>query len=315
MQGGVLRLLLLLGAARRSAAADGYGSFVRNTIPDTATRVVGIDAQSGQPAPAPAPQRRGSKDDQKRQEKEAQHAKFKSGELPLCTVSDLECGTCYSASAHTWDVSLVEKRALKDVDPALIIKTISSETPLHIVADPASASKLRLLQEPGAWRQAFNELNPTLPGVASGELDWQFGDTATRWGNMAGSQPHTDGHNDNCQPLFHYQVAGKKRFFFHTHHNTTATRDFKHLVGAGFISDSVYVVDITAGDLLVFVNWLMPHGIEYVEQGSESYSGRLDLKGNFDALRDVWKTDAFHKERCGDVGCTIHPRITRCFTP
>ena len=155
MQGGVLRLLLLLGAARISAAADGYGSFVRNTIPDTATRVVGIDAQTGQPAPAPAPQRRGSKDDQKRQEKEAQHAKFKSGELPLYTVSDLECGTCYSASAHTWDVSLVdeekrfqvEKRALKDVDPALIIKTISSETPLHIVADPASASKLRLLQE------------------------------------------------------------------------------------------------------------------------------------------------------------------------
>mmetsp|Transcript_28864 Transcript_28864/g.92485 ORF Transcript_28864/g.92485 Transcript_28864/m.92485 type:complete len:220 (+) Transcript_28864:1492-2151(+) len=55
--------------------------------------------------------------------------------------------------------------------------------------------------------------------------------------------PHTSSHS-TCKPSFHLQTSGRKRWVFHTHHNSSAARAFSHRLGAAIVSDRVYHTEL-----------------------------------------------------------------------
>ena len=229
------------------------------------------------------------------------------------SVSALDCKTCYAPTAVAWDLELTapeRRHAVPELDAAglrcavaaavaaesnggggedggapsplwPLLELIASETPVLLRGAVPAAPAARLANASEDTRVTHPAVVAALPDLSAAGLDWRL---STHWGCKSdrydtadcgahrGARPHTDGRG--CAPLFHVLVSGAKRWAFHTHHNTTATRGFVHRVGAGFVSDTVYTTVTRPGDVLVFFNQLMPHAIWYPRRKSHMFVSR-----------------------------------------
>jgi len=65
--------------------------------------------------------------------------------------------------------------------------------------------------------------------------------------------------------------------------------------------------------VLVFFNFLQTHAVSYLEPNSSSVLGRLSFPLSPGRITDVWRSAAFHRARCGERGCEVHPHLRQCF--
>ena len=245
----------------------------------------------------------------------------------MWSSSGLDCNTCYAPTADLWDLD-EDTPPAKRVDvptiahdaPAaasLLAEHLLNEVPVHLEVPHSRSRAASALVGQGNISAAvallWAEVSAALP--QSTDLTWGSPVSGHHWLEAepgGGAQPHTDGHSSRCRAICHLQLSGAKRWAFHTHHNTTSTSAFRHRVGAGFISERVYLTTQHPGDVLVFWNSLQPHSVRYIEPNSSSVAFSLAI--GLPIVQSAWSRQAFQRQRCGEErACEVHPELRTCF--